>query len=161
GVVTGTVFIIASVASPIIGFLVDFFGCSIYWMQSGLAMILIAHILFCFTFIPPMFQSVLIAFSLCFVGCTLWPMVALTVNREHLGTALGLTQSIQNLGLSTISILVGYISKTYGYTMSEYFFIIIATLALLISYLLHLSDMKNGLLNKSKKRFTKLCNKLK
>ncbi|OAF67792.1 hypothetical protein A3Q56_04486 [Intoshia linei] len=87
GVVTGTVFIIASVVSPIIGFLVDVFSCSIYWMQSGL------H-------------------SVGAVWCTSWPMVALIVKREHIGTALGLTQSIQNLGLSTIFILVGYISKT-------------------------------------------------
>lgn len=36
-------------------------------------------------------------------------MVALIVPKQQLGTAYGLMQSIQNLGLASISLLTGYL----------------------------------------------------
>jgi len=55
------------------------------------------------------------------LASSLWPMVSLLVQKHHLGTAYGLMQSWQNLGLAVIAIAVGAIAEK-GWVQIEMFF---------------------------------------
>ena len=55
------------------------------------------------------------------LAASLWPMVNLLVESHQLGTAYGLMQSWQNLGLAVIAIAVGAIAEK-GWIQIEIFF---------------------------------------
>ncbi|CAG2113019.1 unnamed protein product, partial [Medioppia subpectinata] len=57
------------------------------------------------------------------LACALWPMVALIIPEHQLGTAYGVMQSVQNLGLACIVLLAGYIVDEKGYIVLEIFFL--------------------------------------
>ena len=48
------------------------------------------------------------------LASSLWPMVSIVIPDHQLGTAYGLMQSIQNLGLAVISIAAGAIVDAKG-----------------------------------------------
>jgi len=50
-------------------------------------------------------------------------MVALVVPEHQLGTAYGIMQAVQNLGLAVITMLAGYIVDEAGYLLLEVFFL--------------------------------------
>lgn len=43
------------------------------------------------------------------LASSLWPLVAYLLPPSHRGTAYGLIQSVQNLGLGLVSIFAGYL----------------------------------------------------
>ena len=49
------------------------------------------------------------------LASSLWPMVSIVIPDHQLGTAYGLMQSIQNLGLAVISIAAGAIVDAKGH----------------------------------------------
>lgn len=57
------------------------------------------------------------------LASSLWPLVALIIPEYQLGTAYGICQSVQNLGLALISMIAGMIVDNGGYFMLEIFFI--------------------------------------
>jgi hypothetical protein len=93
-----------------------------------------------------------ISFSL--VPAAMWPSVALIVEGKKLGTAYGLMTMIQNIGLTTFNLLVGWandISTQNGvtdYSLGMWFFSITGFLGLFFAFLLRkqeTGDKKNGL----------------
>jgi MFS family permease len=56
------------------------------------------------------------------LACALWPLVAFIVPEHQLGTAYGIMQSVQNLGLAIVPIVVGLIIDNVGYLILEVFF---------------------------------------
>ena len=50
------------------------------------------------------------------LASSLWPMVSIVIPDHQLGTAYGLMQSIQNLGLAVISIAAGAIVDAKGFS---------------------------------------------
>lgn len=76
-----------------------------------------------FTFVNPYVSMILMGISYSTLAASLWPMVALIVPKQQLGTAYGLMQSVQNLGLALISLLTGYLVDEAGYFVLEVFFL--------------------------------------
>jgi hypothetical protein len=84
----------------------------------------------------------------------MWPSVALIVEEKKLGTAYGLMTMIQNIGLTTFNILVGWandISTVEGvtdYSLGMWFFSITGFVGLTFAYLLRRQEtgmQKSGL----------------
>lgn len=50
-------------------------------------------------------------------------MVALIVPKQQLGTAYGLMQSVQNLGLAVVNLITGSLVDAAGYFFLEVFFL--------------------------------------
>lgn len=65
---------------------------------------------------------VIMGFGYSLLACALWPMVALVIPEHQLGTAYGIMQSLQNLGLGCVVLIAGYIADSYGYIVLEIFF---------------------------------------
>ena len=117
------IYFISAVLSPFLGFLVDFTGRNIMWVLLATLITLLSHTILAFTFINPWFAMVLMGIGYSVLACALWPMVSLVVAEHQLGTAYGIMQSIQNLGLALIILAAGAVVELKGYIVLEVFFL--------------------------------------
>lgn len=148
--VDGIVYIISAFASPILGLVVDKTGRNLLWVFIAVFLTLVCHVLVGFTFISPWIPMVIMGLTYSLLACGLWPMVALEVPEHQLGTAYGIMQSVQNLGLAVVTILAGAIVDHKGYIFLEIFFIYFLIAAVISTILLFIVDTrKGGLLNMS------------
>lgn len=100
-----------------------------------------------------------IAFSL--VPAVMWPSVSLIVDNSKLGTAYGIMTMIQNIGLSSFNLLIGFINdinqagvdNPSGYTPGMWIFTSLGFFGLFFAYLLGSNERKknNSLLEKGMK----------
>ncbi|KAK2188278.1 hypothetical protein NP493_137g03023 [Ridgeia piscesae] len=118
------VYIISAVASPVFGFCIDRTGRNIVWMSVGVLVTLGCHATLCFTFINPYIPMGVMGLAYSVVASALWPMVAFIVPNKQTGTAYGIMQAVQNLGLAVISLVSGKIVDAHGYFILEIFFMI-------------------------------------
>ncbi|CAL1273739.1 unnamed protein product [Larinioides sclopetarius] len=146
------IYLISAFASPVLGFLVDKTGRNLMWVFISVFLTLVCHVLLGFTSINPWIPMIGIGLTYSLLACGLWPMVALEVPEHQLGTAYGIMQSIQNLGLAVVAIAAGAIVDYKGYVFLEIFFIywlIISVICVILLFILNSS--KDGLLNMSNK----------
>ena len=138
--VNSIVYLISAGASPLCGILVDNTGLNIVYLLVAVVGTLISHFMLAYTWWNPWLAMILmgITYSLC--ACALWPMVALIIPNHQLGTAYGIMQSIQNLGLALSTLVCGAIVEASGYLMLEIFFICSLFVALICTVLLYLVD---------------------
>lgn len=121
--VNSIVYIISAVASPLMGYLVDKTGRNVLWMFFSVLFTMAGHGILGFTFLNPYVGMIIMGLSYSMLASSLWPLVALIVPEYQLGTAYGICQSVQNLGLAIISMITGIIVDQYGFLMLEIFFI--------------------------------------
>ncbi|XP_059481989.1 major facilitator superfamily domain-containing protein 1-like [Neocloeon triangulifer] len=151
--VNSLVFIISAVASPLLGLLVDKVGRNAFWVLISIVSTLGCHALLAFTFLNPYIAMVCMGVSYSMLASALWPMVALIIPDHQLGTAYGIAQAVQNLGLALVTMLAGVIVDKGGYLLLEMFFLGWLCVALLISVLILIIDSNgDGLLNMSAKQ---------
>lgn len=93
------------------------------WVLTATLITFASHAILAFTFINPWFAMVLMGIGYSVLACALWPMVALVIPEHQLGTAYGIMQSVQNLGLATIVLAAGAIVDLKGYIVLEIFFL--------------------------------------
>ncbi|XP_028418530.1 major facilitator superfamily domain-containing protein 1-like, partial [Dendronephthya gigantea] len=144
-ILNSIMFFISAGASPVFGFLVDKFGRNVSWILLGVSMTLGCHVYMAFTFFSPIVSMVFMGLSYSIVACALWPLVALVVPEHQLGTAYGLMQSIQNLGLALINMAAGAIVDAKGYLFLEVFFCAWLCIALMCTIMLYLADSAKGI----------------
>jgi MFS family permease len=91
-----------------------------------------------------------VAFSL--IPAVMWPSVAYLVDQAKLGTAYGLMTMIQNIGLATFNLLIGWandlggasVDNPGGYTLGMWIFSILGFLGLLFAFLLRKRETGPG-----------------
>ncbi|KAL5004333.1 hypothetical protein ScPMuIL_017789 [Solemya velum] len=148
--VNSLVYIISAVASPVCGFVVDRTGKNLFWVILGTLVTIGCHALLAFTTITPYVAMSIMGVSYSILASSLWPIVSLIVKNNQLGTAYGIMQAIQNLGLAVISLVAGMIVDSKGYLLLEVFFLAWLCVALITGVLLYLIDAaKGGKLNQS------------
>lgn len=137
--------------APLFGSLVDKLGKGTRWMLAGSVLVFIAHIMIAFA---PQGVSAFgyagiailgIGYSL--VPAALWPTVSKIVPEKNLGTAYSLIYWIQNMGMMTVPIIVGFIFKNEvkiagdaiqehtAALHAEYVFLALCVLAIIVSAL--------------------------
>lgn len=117
------IYSIAAIASPLCGYIVDKTGRNVMWVFFSTTITIGAHALLAFSFINPYVGTILMGMAYSMLASSLWPLVALIIPEYQLGTAYGICQSVQNLGLAVVSMFAGYIVDKGGYLMLELFFI--------------------------------------
>ncbi|XP_060587464.1 major facilitator superfamily domain-containing protein 1-like [Ruditapes philippinarum] len=148
--VNSLVYIISAIASPLFGFLIDKSGKNVFWVILGTSVTIGCHAMLAFTFITPFVAMSVMGLAYSVLASALWPMASMIVAQHQLGTAYGIMQAIQNLGLATISIAAGSIVDSNGYLILEVFFLAWLCIALIAAVLLYLIDAaQGGVLNKS------------
>ena len=138
------VYLISTGASPFFGFVVDKTGKSLYWLMFAIVMTLTSHILLTFTFFTPFVAMVIMGMFYSLLACSLWPLIPYEVADHQTGTAYGIMQSIQNLGLGVCAIVSGKIVDSSGYLMLEVFFILSLCISLVATVILLIWDSSNN-----------------
>ncbi|XP_071084456.1 lysosomal dipeptide transporter MFSD1-like isoform X1 [Haliotis cracherodii] len=151
--VNSIVYIISAVASPLFGFLIDKSGKNIFWVITGVLVTLGCHAMLAFTFINPYVAMSTMGLAYSVLASALWPMVSMVIPQHQLGTAYGIMQAVQNLGLAVISLVAGIIVDSKGYLILEVFFMAWLCMALIAAVFLYLVDAtRGGKLNMSSKK---------
>jgi len=119
-------------ASPFFGVVVDRTRRNTGWVMAAILITGSAHgLMACahyFTF-SPWIPVCMIGLGYSMLACSLWPMVSYLVPEEKLGTAYGLMQAIQNLGLALTAMLSGVIVDRGGYLQMLLFYLTFQGLA--------------------------------
>ncbi|MFI3287566.1 MAG: MFS transporter [Rikenellaceae bacterium] len=109
--------------TPIFGTLYDKIGKGATIMISGSALLLVVHILFALPGIDAPWFAVVnmillgIAFSL--VPSALWPSVPKIIPQKQLGTAYALIFYVQNIGLMSVPMLIGWVIGAFAEDVSN------------------------------------------
>ncbi|KAK7099982.1 lysosomal dipeptide transporter MFSD1-like [Littorina saxatilis] len=161
----GAVYDVSMLISPFLGALIDIVG------KRGILAFLCALLTippFCFlafTNIYPLISTLWLGFTYSFAAASMWPTIPLVVSQATVGTAMGLTTSLQMIGIGICNLVVGQIlgKKNSGSSVDEHQlerwkYVIIFLLAnslccMAITVILNIVDKKrNGILNISRKQ---------
>lgn len=141
-------YLISAPASPILGILIDKTGRNVLYVTIAIAITLVCHAMLTFTFINPYFAIAVMGLAYSLLASALWPIAALIIPEYQLGTAYGMMQAIQNLGLALCNMLTGLIVDQEGYIWLEMFFIFWLAVALVCTIAVWLIDISgDGYLN--------------
>jgi len=138
--ITGLVYLVSAVASPVFGFLIDRTGRNICWVLLAVAISLFCHCLLCISWFSPYIPMVLLGLAYSILASALWSLVSLIVDEAQLATAFGIMQALQNLGTALITMGAGSIVDKFGYTWLEVFFTGWLSVAFVSSVLIFLVD---------------------
>lgn len=151
-VLVGTLTVVAMIATPLFGLLVDRIGRRALLLVVGCALLTPTYLMMMLPgiglLVPMAFMG--LAFSL--IPAILWPSVMLIVPHERLGRALGLMSLVQSIGLTTFNFLVGWANDVSGasaanpdgYHLGMWLFTATALLSLLFAGLLRRAEMGPG-----------------
>lgn len=164
GLIPGMLTVGAIALTPLFGNVYDRKGRGASIMILGAFLLLFVHIMFS---IPALNASPIaiiliiilgIAFSL--VPSAMWPSVPKIIPEKQLGTAYGMIFLVQNIGLSLVPLLIGWVLdkycisgtrmldgvevSNYNYTIPMIIFSCFGLLAILFAFLLKAEDKKKG-----------------
>lgn len=147
--------------TPVFGSLYDNKGKGATLMIIGSAMLALVHLLFALPILNVWWFAVIvmiilgIAFSL--VPSAMWPSVPKIIPMKQLGSAYSIIFYIQNIGLSMVPVLIGWVIEkyssikdasgeviSYDYTLPMSIFAIFGVIAILIAIMLKKEDAKKG-----------------
>jgi len=150
-----SVIILASmIGTPLFGIYIDRRGRRATLMILGSLLIVPVYLIMAYVPIDPRWMTAIMGVAFSLVPAAMWPSVALIVEEKKLGTAYGLMTMIQNIGLTTFNILVGWANDTStvegitDYSLGMWFFSITGFVGLAFAYLLRRQEtgmQKSGL----------------
>lgn len=99
-------YLISLPAVPIFGALIDYTRHNVIWVLASILTTLASFIFMLIPSITPWIPVITLGLGYALLACAMWPMVSFLVEEKQLGSAYGVMQAIQNLGLA----LTGQIS---------------------------------------------------
>lgn len=144
----------AMIMTPIFGLIVDKIGHRAKLMILGSLLIVPVYLIMAYTeitlFVPMSIMGV--AFSL--IPAVMWPSVAYVVDEDKLGTAYGVMTMVQNIGLFSTNLFIGYLNEiTKGYTAGMWVFSFFGIFGVIFGYLLLKSNKKSNKFDIEKPKF--------
>lgn len=145
--------------TPVFGSLYDRIGKGATLMVIGSVMLTVVHLLFAMPLLNVWWFAIIvmiilgIAFSL--VPSAMWPSVPKIIPMKQLGSAYAIIFYIQNIGLSMVPLLIGWVIQhystihtpqgiTYDYTLPMLIFAAFGVMAILIALLLKRENHVKG-----------------
>ncbi len=136
----GTIFL-----TPLFGTIYDKIGRGATLMIIGSIMLTCVHVLFALPILPYGWFAIIvmvvlgIAFSL--VPSAMWPSVPKIIPMKQLGSAYAIIFYIQNIGLSLVPMLIGWVNGKFNdYSLTMSIFAIFGFIAIIIALLLLRED---------------------
>jgi MFS family permease len=132
------------IGMPLFGLLVDRYARRSLLMMFGSLLIVPVFPMLAFTNIRPVIPMAMMGVAFALVPAVMWPALVYVVEKSRLGLANGMLDSIQQLGLFIINLLIGWANDHWlagaanaaGYHAGLLMFTGIAVLAVLIAYAL-------------------------
>lgn len=156
--IAGSVYLMSMVFGPLMGLFVDYFGRrGILILLCALLTIPVYGLLAFAPHVHPLICTIWLGFAYSMAAASLWPSFPLIVEQATVGTALGLTTSIQMIGMGIANIIVGKMldlinsEDKWKYVM---IFLLSNTLACVtLAILLNINDKRRGgILNRPPQR---------
>ncbi|RMX44324.1 hypothetical protein pdam_00018870 [Pocillopora damicornis] len=156
--IAGSVYMVSMIFGPLMGLFVDKFGRRgiLIFLCSALTIPVYGFLAFAPN-VHPLVPTIWLGFTYSMAAASLWPSFPLVVEQATVGTALGLTTSIQMIGMGIANIVVG---KMLDIITSQYkwkyvmIFLLANTLACVtFAILVNIDDRrKGGVLNHSPRK---------
>ncbi len=132
------------IGMPIFGLFVDRYAHRSLLMLCGALLIVPAFPMLGFTNVQPAIPMAMMGVAFALVPAVMWPALVYVVDRSRLGLANGMLDSVQQLGLVIINLLIGWTNDHWlasaanpaGYRASLYTFTGVSVLAVCIAYAL-------------------------
>ncbi|KAJ7377280.1 hypothetical protein OS493_030091 [Desmophyllum pertusum] len=156
--IAGSVYMVSMIFGPLMGLFVDNFG------RRGILIFLCAFLTIpvygFLAFAPrvhPLVSTIWLGFTYSMAAASLWPSFPLIVEQATVGTALGLTTSVQMIGMGIANIIVGKmldVIKSLDKWKYVMIFLLANTLACVtFAVLVNINDRrKGGILNRSPRK---------
>lgn len=127
------------IGAPIFGYLVDRYARRSLFMMFGSLLIVPVFLMLGYTDIPPVIPMAMMGVAFALVPSVMWPALVYVVEKSRLGIANGMLDTIQQIGLVVINLLIGWSNDHWlasatnaaGYHASMWIFTTIAVLAVL------------------------------
>ena len=145
--------------TPLFGSLYDRIGKGVTLMIIGSVMLTLVHLLFASPFLPTwwfaIFVMVILGIAFSLVPSALWPSVPKIIPMKQLGSAYATIFYIQNIGLSMVPVLIGWVIETfsthtaadgqvsYDYTLPMLIFASFGIIAIFLSLMLKKEDARS------------------
>jgi MFS family permease len=142
--VDSVVYMISAVSSPLIGFVVDKVGRNLVFLLVAGLLVMGSHMLMAVTFINLWIPMISLGVGYSVMSSALWPLVAVIVPQQQIGTAYGVMQAIQNLGLALTANLTGVLVDWKGYIFVEMFFVLWVSISVICIIILIVQDNRKG-----------------
>jgi len=150
--------------TPLFGNIYDRKGKGASIMIIGAVLLILVHAVYSIPFLTStplaIAMIMLLGVALSLVPSAMWPSVPKIIPEKQLGTAYGMIFLIQNIGLSLVPLLIGWVLNkycitgtrlmdgvpvsNYNYTLPMIIFTCFGVLALLFAFLLKAEDKKKG-----------------
>lgn len=144
------VYVMSAVLSPFIGYTVDKTGRNLIFLLAASVIVMFSHLAMALTFINLWIPMIGLGFGYSIMCSALWPLVALAVPQQQLGTAYGVMQAVQNAGLAITANITGMLVDWKGYINVELFFVLCGAISVMSAIILMAQNSaRGGLLNKS------------
>jgi MFS family permease len=125
------------VGMPIFGWLVDRYARRALFMMFGSLLIVPVFLMLGYTSLPPVIPLAMMGVAFALVPAVMWPALVYVVDRSRLGLANGMLDTIQQIGLVGVNLLIGWSNDHWlasatnpaGYHASMWLFTGIALLA--------------------------------
>jgi len=132
------------IGMPIFGYLVDRYGRRSRFMMFGSLLIVPVLLMLGYTAIPPVVPMAMMGVAFALVPAVMWPALVYVVDRSRLGLANGMLDTVQQVGLVAINLMIGAANDRWlasadnpaGYHASMWMFTTIAVLAVLCAFAL-------------------------
>lgn len=149
GFLSSILTLLAMIATPIFGFMVDKVGKRATFMMFGSLLLIPVYLLMAYTRISLFIPMAIMGISFSLIPAIMWPSVAYIVGDSKLGTAYGLMTMIQNIGLAGFNLLVGWANdysgasaqNAGGYILGMWIFSSLGFFGLLFAYLLRRNEL--------------------
>lgn len=113
GTANSYVFAAAIFATPIVGLLADRIGRRATLLTFAAALLPLAFVLLATTNYGLWLTTVLMGISFSVIPAVIWPATAMLVDRNRVGTAFGLINMIQSLGLAAANFGAGWLNDRF------------------------------------------------
>ncbi len=145
GGITAIPMLTSMTISPFIGLLVDKIGRRGTLMIIGSLIIVPAHLVMGLTNLYPVIPMMALGAAFVLIPAAMWPSVPLLVKKSVTGTAFGIMNMVQMVGLMTFPWLNGILrDATKSYTASMVMFGSLGFLGLVFALLLKRADRREG-----------------
>ena len=102
------------VGMPIFGLLVDRIGHRSLLMMFGSLLIVPVFPMLGYSNIPPAIPMAMMGVAFALVPAVMWPALVYVVDKSKLGLANGMLDTIQQIGLVCINLLIGWANDHWG-----------------------------------------------
>ncbi|ORX58765.1 MFS general substrate transporter [Hesseltinella vesiculosa] len=127
--------VVPIVATPILGVIMDTFGCRVIILLLSSIFLILSTGLLGWTYVDPVLGMVFYSVSLAFGPIAMITSIGMILPSDYIGTGLGLYKASNNIGTSILNVAIGVIqdkTNDQGYTGVMVVFLILACIGFVL-----------------------------